>query len=99
MRPLNYIFRNAKGHHPRGYCTVLLPKKGYYPLKSVSSLLFSNRFIYGFIAAASTFSTIALLRYPSNKEKFIFFNKQMNIQRLFTSIVVKQNKQIAPLDS
>ena len=35
MRPLNYIFRSAKGHHPRGYCTVLLPKKGYYTIKSL----------------------------------------------------------------
>lgn len=47
VRPLNYIFRSAKGHHPRGYCTVLPAKKGYYPLKSVSSLLFSNRLVFG----------------------------------------------------
>lgn len=46
VRPLNYIFRSAKGHHPRGYCTVLPAKKGYYPLKSVSSLLFSNRLVF-----------------------------------------------------
>ena len=46
MRPLNYIFRSAKGHHPRGYCTVLPAKKGYYPLKSVSSLWFSNRLVF-----------------------------------------------------
>ena len=46
VRPLNYIFRSAEGHHPRGYCTGLPAKKGYYPLKSVSSLLFSNRLVF-----------------------------------------------------
>ncbi len=46
VRPLNYIFRSAKGHHPRGHCTVLPAKKVYYPLKSVSSLLFSNRLVF-----------------------------------------------------
>jgi hypothetical protein len=43
VRPLNYIFRSAKGHHPRGYYAVLPAKKVYYPQKSVSSLLFSDR--------------------------------------------------------
>jgi hypothetical protein len=46
VRPLNYIFRSAKGHHPRGYCTVLPAKKGYYLPKSVSSILFSNRLVF-----------------------------------------------------
>jgi len=41
VRPLNYIFRSAKGHHPRGYGMVL--PKGYYHLKSVSNLWFSHR--------------------------------------------------------
>ena len=44
MRPLNYIFRSAKGHHPRGNGTANQPcPKVYYPLQSVSSLLFSNQ--------------------------------------------------------
>ena len=44
VRPLNYIFRSAKGHHPRGNGTANQPcPKVYYPLQSVSSLLFSNQ--------------------------------------------------------